>query len=70
MSGTILDNILMGRGSNNEFLDRAIESSAFPTDLKLMNSGLQTEVGERALLSGDSSSGWLLREQFMVTLSY
>ena len=53
MSGTILDNILMGRGSNNEFLDRAIESSAFRTDLKLMNGGLQTEVGERGTtLSG------------------
>ena len=52
MSGTILDNILMGRGKNNDYLDQAIENSAFRTDLKLM-SGLKTEVGERGTtLSG------------------
>jgi ATP-binding cassette, subfamily C (CFTR/MRP), member 1 len=52
MSGTILDNILMGREKNNDYLDEAIESSAFRTDLKLM-SGLNTEVGERGTtLSG------------------
>ena len=52
MSGTILDNILMGREKNNDYLDQAIENSAFRTDLKLM-SGLKTEVGERGTtLSG------------------
>ena len=49
MSGTILDNILMGRGKNNDYLDQAIENSAFRTDLKLM-SGLKTEVDERGTI--------------------
>ena len=53
LSGTILNNILMGRKYDEAKIKEAISASAFLTDLKLMDSGVNTEVGERGTtLSG------------------
>ena len=53
LSGTILDNILMGREYDETKVMEAVSASAFLTDLKLLDSGLETEIGERGTtLSG------------------
>jgi ABC-type multidrug transport system fused ATPase/permease subunit len=53
MSGSVLDNILMGRPLNRKALGQAIFASDFARDLKLMPGGLYTEIGERGVtLSG------------------
>ncbi|SRR5699024_5511788 len=53
-SRTVKDNILFGNpDASDEELDRAIEASAFDSDLALMPKGLQTMVGEKGIaLSG------------------
>ena len=53
LSGTILENITMGRPFNAMQVDEAIKAAAFDTDLASMPAGLKTEIGERGTtLSG------------------
>ena len=53
LSGTVLENILMGRELEEERLQRATAAAAFDADLRLMPRGLKTEIGERGVtLSG------------------
>eukprot|EP00948_MAST-09A_sp_MAST-9A-sp1_P003381 g3381.t1 len=53
LSGTILENILMGREKNDAHLEEALEGSAFKADLELLAGGLKCEIGERGTtLSG------------------
>ncbi len=53
LSGTVLDNIVMGREFTEAALRRALKSSDFEADLTLMPRGLETEIGERGMtLSG------------------
>eukprot|EP00755_Sulcionema_specki_P007834 Sspe_Gene.39295::Locus_18952_Transcript_1_2_Confidence_0.833_Length_4456::g.39295::m.39295 len=52
-SGTVLDNILMGRPWDEERLHWALEASCLDKDVKQLAHGLATEVGERGVtLSG------------------
>jgi len=46
LSGTLLENILMGREKNNKELHRVIEDSGMTEDITLMPNKLNTEVGE------------------------
>ena len=53
LSGTVLDNILMGRALDEQRLQHATAAAAFDADLRLMPRRLQTEIGERGVtLSG------------------
>ena len=53
LSGTVLENIIMGREFNQILLDAALIGSDFNADLKLLPGGLETEIGERGMtLSG------------------
>mmetsp|Transcript_29963 Transcript_29963/g.77003 ORF Transcript_29963/g.77003 Transcript_29963/m.77003 type:complete len:1212 (+) Transcript_29963:29-3664(+) len=53
VSGTLLENILMGRPKVQESLERAIGGAALGRDLALLPEGLQTQIGERGvMLSG------------------
>ena len=53
LSGTVLENIMMGREQNKERLEQALVASDFKEDLKLLPGGLETEIGERGMtLSG------------------
>merc|ERR1711892_311954 len=52
-NGTVRDNILMGSQFDSSWYQEVIEACALTSDLKLLNEGDQTEVGERGVtLSG------------------
>lgn len=47
MSGSILQNVLMGRPFDESSLTRAMSAAGMDRDLTTLPAGLETEVGER-----------------------
>ena len=53
LSGTVLENIMMGRDHDDLLLQNALRASDFYQDLLTLSGGLETEIGERGMtLSG------------------
>lgn len=53
ISGTILDNILMGTELDEKLLEQVLHATAMDIDMKLLSNGIETEIGERGqTLSG------------------
>ena len=49
-NATVRDNILFGKVYNEELYKNVISNCALETDLKILNAGDQTEIGEKVFI--------------------
>ena len=50
-NATVRDNILFGKEFDSELYNHVINVCALETDLKILNAGDQTEIGEKVILN-------------------